>query len=82
MKYAIVAVRDLAVEGFHRPFFVNHTAQAVRSFQDEVNNAESEIARHINDYELWDLGTFEDESGTINNNPVRIVRAIDLKKEA
>lgn len=77
---SIVSVKDLATETFGRPFAVNHTAQAVRSFTDEVNNPESEIGRHTEDYELWELGNLDDASGLIASNPVRICRAIDLKK--
>lgn len=76
----IVAVRDLAVETFARPFTVHHPRQAVRSFTDEVNNPESEIHKHTEDYELFSLGTFNDETGEIQSHVERIVRAIDLKK--
>lgn len=76
----MVAVRDTATEAFHRPFFVAHPAQAVRSFGDECNNPESEICKHAVDYELWSVGTFDDGTGVLVDNPVRLVRAQDLKK--
>lgn len=79
-RHTIVAVRDLATETFGRPFVVHHPRQAVRSFTDEVNNPESEVSRHAEDYELWELGAFADDTGDISSNPVRIARAIDLKK--
>lgn len=79
MKLIGIAVRDLATESFARPFFVQHPAQAIRSFSDECNNPESEFAKHAKDYELWDLGSFDDESGMFSgNSPVRLVRAVDL----
>lgn len=78
----VVCVRDLAAETFGRIFTVHHPAQAVRSFTDEVNNPESEVGRHAEDYELWSVGTFDDSSGKLTSNAARIVRAIDLKKGA
>lgn len=77
--YAI-AVRDLATDSYNRPFFVQHAAQALRSFTDEVNNRDSEVSRHAQDYELWLIGTFEDDTGSMASNPARLARAIDLKK--
>lgn len=69
MKLVACAVLDLATQCYGRPFFVNHPAQAVRSFQDEVNNPESEIAKHAKDYELWDCGSFDDSEGQFSGAP-------------
>lgn len=80
--HCIVSVLDLATETYGRPFVVHHPRQAVRSFTDEVNNPESEIARHAEDYELYQLGTFDDATGQLEAGPLRLVRAIDLKKGA
>lgn len=79
--HSAVSVYDVATETFARPFYVTHTAQAVRSFTDEVNREDSEISRHPQDYELWEMGNFDDQTGAMNSNPVRICRAIDLKKD-
>lgn len=76
-----VAVRDSATESYNRPFFVQHPAQAVRSFSDECNNKESDMFRHAQDYELWLIGTFDDSTGFMASNPERLARAVDLKKE-
>lgn len=79
-QHTIVCVRDLAAETFGRPFTVHHPAQAVLSFIDEVNNRESEVGRHAEDYELWSVGTFDDATGKLSSDLTRIARAIDLKK--
>lgn len=76
----IVAVKDLAVETFARPFVVAHPRQAVRSFSDETNNPESEIHKHAEDYELWLIGSFDDVSGVVKSTTERLARAMDLKK--
>lgn len=78
--HIFVSVRDNATETFARPFCVSHPRQAVRSFSDETNNPESEINKHAEDYELWQLGSFDDASGVITSEPTRLVRASDLKK--
>lgn len=78
--HTLVSVLDLATETFARPFVVHHPRQAVRSFSDEVNNPESEIAKHAEDYELWSIGTFDDSNGAIESDLLRLARATDLKK--
>lgn len=80
MKIYLVSVYDVATETFGRPFCVSHPAQATRSFSDEVNNKESEINKHASDYELWEIGTFDDSTGEVYGSRQRLVRASDLVK--
>jgi len=79
----IVAVKDRAVDAYNRPFYVPTTGAAIRSFTDEVNRAESEMAAHPEDYDLYEMGTFCDQTGTFlppeGGIPRVISRAQDLK---
>ena len=76
----IVAVKDRAIDAYMNPFTVQHTNAAARAFQDEVNRESSEMNKHPEDYELYNLGTFNDETGEIEPQrpPERIARAQDL----
>lgn len=65
----VVAVRDRAVDGYMQPFFVPSIGMAVRSFQDEVNNPDSPMYKHPEDYDLYQLATFDDESGAFDGMP-------------
>lgn len=80
MLKIIVAVKDRAVEAFGQPFFVRHTNEAIRSFKEEINRSGSDIGNHADDYDLYHLGTFDDESGTVVGNAgiELIVRGKDL----
>ncbi|QXP08632.1 MAG: nonstructural protein [Arizlama microvirus] len=82
MKLISIAVLDLATETYGRPFFVHHAGQAMRSFMDEVKNRDSEIGKHPGDYELYELGTFDDTTGkfTAPPEPVRLLRGSDFKE--
>lgn len=80
MKKFVISVLDLGTEIFATPFFVDHHVHATRQFISECQNPESQICKHAKDYELWSLGTFEDANGTLENNPVRLLRAIDHVK--
>lgn len=82
MKLIVCSVRDSAVDAFMRPFCVNTIGQAVRGFSDEAMNKESEIHKHARDYELFQLGTFDEESGKFENlaAPRSLARAVEFKE--
>jgi hypothetical protein len=79
----IVAVKDRAVDAYNRPFYVPTIGAAIRSFTDEVNRTESEMNAHPEDYDLYEMGTFCDQTGTFlpaeGGVPRVISRAQDLK---
>lgn len=62
MILQIVAIRDRAVDAFHRPAFVPAIGAAIRSFGDEINRraADNELNKHPEDYDLYHLGTYDD----------------------
>ena len=78
----IVSVRDRAVDSYNRPFYVPTLGAAIRSFTDEVNRKESEMQAHPEDYDLYEMGTFDDQTGTFlppdGGVPRVISRAQDL----
>lgn len=79
-KYAIVAVRDSAMERFAPPATMVTTQQAIRGFADEINRRDDNntLNKHPDDYELWHLATWDEESGLYENqNPTCIARAKD-----
>lgn len=71
MRYKIVCVRDRAADVFGQPIFVASLGVALRSFSDEVNNKESNINKHPDDYDLYELGEFDDNEGLFYANHPR-----------
>lgn len=65
MKQVACAVFDRASQLYGRPFFVAAAGQAVRSFTDEVNrkDRDSEMSRHPDDFDLYQLAIFDDNAG-------------------
>ena len=81
MILQICAMFDRAAQTYGRPFFVHNSAVAVRSLTDELKNPESELARHPEDYDLYDIGAYDDDDASIttyDDGPKLIVRAQDL----
>lgn len=85
MNHAICSVRDSATDSFQRPFFVPAVAVAARVFGDECRRASDDnpICGHPEDFELFELGTFDDSNGkfTMLDSPRSIARAVDFKRE-
>lgn len=77
------SVRDLAVGAFMNPFLAPSKGAAVRSFMDEVNREGSEMYKHPEDYELYSVGKFDDESGVVESfaKPELVMRAVEVIKE-
>lgn len=61
----IVAVRDRAIDSFGTPFFVVAPGQAIRSFMDEINRPDSPMGAHPEDYDLYELGEYNENAGAI-----------------
>lgn len=82
MKIGVYAVRDAKTEAFSAPLFFITPAVAVRAFGDECNNSESPWHRHPEDYALFLLGTFDDNSGLIESQqPTQITSALDFHRD-
>lgn len=70
MVLIVMAVRDSAVGAYLRPFYAPSVGAAMRSFYDEVNRKDSEMFRHPDDYELFELGEFEEVSAVFSMKSV------------
>lgn len=78
----ILAVKDRALDAYNYPFTQTTVAQAVRGFTDEVNSdpERSGVAKHPDDYDLYVIGHYNDQTGTIIplDAPELVVRGKDL----
>ena len=67
MINVICSVKDRAADAFGRPLFVPSVGLAIRSFTDEVNRSadDNQMHHHPDDFDLYELGTFDDNTGII-----------------
>lgn len=80
MKLSAFSIRDNALAAFLRPFFAPTRGMAHRMFQDEINNAQGDMFKHPDDYELHEIGTWDDATGAFKNiGPELVVRGKDVK---
>lgn len=78
----VLSVKDLAAQSFGRPIFVPAIPLAVRSFTQEVNRSDPQNDMHLHpsDFELYELGDFDDTTGIFAPIAPRLVsRAVDVR---
>lgn len=79
MKMNIYSIYDVAAGAYLRPFFMQSDGQATRSFSDIAQDASHEIGKHPEDYTLFKLGLFDDNTGEIIAfDPEKIATALEL----
>lgn len=71
-KLVMCAVRDAALNAYMQPFFSPSTGGATRAFVDAVKSDDSPMFKHPEDYELFHLGDYDDETAIVNANPVPV----------
>lgn len=63
MKLVVVSVHDRAADAYAQPQYVAAVGQAIRGFSDQVNGEKSVVSDHPEDFDLYELGVFDDNSG-------------------
>lgn len=83
MKLKMFCVYDSKAEAFMQPFFMNSTGEAVRSWQDVVNDPKTQFNKHPADFTLFELGEYDDSSGSIamHNAKIPLGTALEHKIE-
>ena len=76
----VYSVYDSKAQTYNVPFFMKQDGQALRAFIDLVNNPQTDVAKHPEDYALFLLGSFDDEDGVIDpvQQPKCIAKAWEL----
>lgn len=76
MKFGVYAVRDLKV-GFQSVTIQPNDATAVRGFESTVLSSDSVLFTHAEDFSLFKLGEFDQDSGRLIplDLPVQLIEA-------
>lgn len=80
MKLKIFSVLDSKVKAFGQPFFQRTHGEAERSFTQVVRDPKSSIHPFPEDYDLYFLGEYDDQTGTVEplDTPQHVVKAVQL----
>jgi hypothetical protein len=85
MLMYMFTVRDAADQLFGRPFYCHNVGHALRGFTDQVNDpqdGQNDLFKHTADFELYELGTFDDSTAEIitYDKPKPVCTGLSVKK--
>lgn len=83
MKIHLVAIRDIKTNMFSNPSAVSSLGGAIRDFGDQCRseNKQDLIAKHPEDFELYQLGEYDNESGKLTNDLKQIAVGSNYRTE-
>lgn len=82
MELKMYSVRDSKSEIFNQPWFQKTHGEAERSFTELVNDDKSMISKYPEDYDLYFLGIYNNDSGLVKplDTPQHMLKAVQAKK--
>lgn len=80
MIVKIFSIKDKKTGAFSPPWQSPTHGSAERAFKTAVNSQENDYAKYPDDFDLYYIADFDDESASYSNNtPVFIISATQLK---
>lgn len=79
MKMLMFSIHDAKVGAFMNPFYAQSRGSAIRDFTDACNDEKSYLAKHPEDYALFEIGSFDPESGFVKSleQPVGVITGLE-----
>lgn len=65
MKNPVFAIKDHKNQTFGNPFMMPTSVDAMRQFEIVASDSRSIIAQYPNDFDLFEVGSFDNESGRL-----------------
>jgi len=83
MKTKAYSVYDSKVKNYTRPLYHRNAAEALRAFEDECNNPQSQLNKFAADFTLFEIGEWDDETAilTCEAAPVSLGNALQFIKQ-
>jgi hypothetical protein len=83
MKLKIFSIRDQKIDSYLNPMAMTTAGQMIRMLQDEMQQQDNMLGKHAEDFELFEVGEFDTETGTITGHPPKsVMLLIELKTKA
>lgn len=84
MQLKIYSIRDAKGQIFHTPFYQRTHGEAERNFRTVANDQKSNIAQFPEDYDLYYIGEYDDQTGKIESlpTPQHIIKAVQCLNAA
>ncbi len=65
MKHKMFVIFDSKANAYMQPWFLTQDGMALRAFSDCVNDKDHNFGRHPEDYTLFTIGEFDDQTAQV-----------------
>lgn len=65
MKIEIYSLKDCVAGNFKMPFYMQNVGVAKRAVRNVLQDVNNDIAKNPTDFDLFKLGTFDDNQGVV-----------------
>lgn len=74
------SIRDAKAEVYNSPFYQKTHGEAERNFRQLIHDEKSMVAKYPEDYDLYYLGEYDDNTGLIKalDTPQHVAKAIQF----
>lgn len=79
MILKVFSIYDGKIKSFLKPFVDQHTGQALRSFEEACREPSSPFAKFPSDFVLYEVGTFDSETGNLESYSPKIQIATPIE---
>lgn len=78
----IYSVRDDAAAAYLPPFYARQNGEAIRMFQNSLSDSQSNFAKWPDQFVLFELGEFNEDTGQITTLPApkSLGNGLDLRQ--
>lgn len=81
MRLNLYSIMDSKAKTYARPFLFQHDGEALRAFQGSVQKGDTQLSQFPEDFILYKIGSFDDQSAEIASiKPVYVGKAVDYVK--
>lgn len=81
MNHEMFAIYDAAAGCYRSPMHMKSAGLAIRAFTDAVNAKDNELSAHPEDFTLFRVGTFDDDTGEVTAfkpTPMKVMTALEV----
>jgi len=79
MKLVVFSIYDSKSHIYEKPFYMNHRMEALRAFESTVNDPNTSINKWPEDFTLFELGTYENITGTFELLPTPLSLGVAIQ---
>lgn len=81
MIYHTFTIYDIKAQNYHIPYNLKNEAIAQREFADIVNDTNTTINKHPEDYTLFKIGTWDDQTAQFKQkkSPISLGTGVEFK---